>query len=967
MTYTGNPIPVMNASLWPASAKRVGCFALFGCFTVLSQAQNTLVLERGRHHAVVQETRPETNLLGEVTQCISQYTILENGLNYWDAAAGQWAESQELFEVYPQGLVAKRGQYQVVVAPNVNSSGAVDLLTPDLLRLRGNCLGLAWYDAATGTAVWLATVRNTVAELLSPNFNQVVFRDSFEGAIKADLIYSYRKGSFEQDLVIREISAGPPSAFGLADETSRLIVVTEWLDPPEPQIAKHIWKSETDAARRAQMLEPDLTDETLSFGADMQMILGKAFPLEDPSTTATSTTKGIPVFKSWRHLDAQVRDILLEAVEYPAIKTYLDNLPQTAVVQAKALPQGKLEDVLPPPRSEEVVTEPPRVASQPYVETGVVIDYVVVVSQATYNFLSGTTYLVQGAVTISQSTTIQSASYIKFATNAELILQGSITTPSSGQAAAILTSRNDDWVGETLSVGTLNYYYANPALSIYLANAGTVLNNLEIRYAKTAIDYYSASPQTIQNSKFVNCTKGIGAYYTTVNVLNNTKCYVPTFTYNYGSATFIESGTVTACGEVNTTHAVYNQYETEIAINPANPNNIVLFAISEAGGLYKAYSMDGGATWTTNGYHYPDNLTDPSVAFDRFGNLYLAYMTGIIPRYVQLDLSIDGGANFSPKATFNPGTDLDFPKVRAGPGVVPAEECVWLACTGPFPNPPAIGGWGAHVLGLNNIGNFFGPFVISGPSRNVMDLAIGPSGEVVAVYQDLASAPPSSIYMSVNTAGINQASFTSEQLVTTTSVLDRYHIDALPTKGINAAPGLAWDRTGEPTARLYFIYTDLSAGGANNTDVFLRWTDNPTAPSPTWSQRKKINDDSGVESQFFPRVAVDQTTGKLAVSWYDCRSDPGLHRKTEFFATISKDRGAIFLPNIRVSGGQSDAHLVTWLPGAKVRDYGDYTGLAFHAGFFVPAWADNSNSTANQPNPDGTAKFDIYIKKVSAP
>src|SRR5439155_707803 len=109
---------------------------------------------------------------------------------------------------------------------------------------------LAWYDAANGTAVWLASVRNTVAELLPPNFNQVVFRDCLDGAFTGDLIYTYRKGSFEQDVVIREISAGPPSAYGLSDETSRLIVLSEWLQPPAPQVAQHIWKTEADPIRR---------------------------------------------------------------------------------------------------------------------------------------------------------------------------------------------------------------------------------------------------------------------------------------------------------------------------------------------------------------------------------------------------------------------------------------------------------------------------------------------------------------------------------------------------------------------------------------------------------------------------------------------------------------------------------------------------------------------------------------------
>src|SRR5439155_26395637 len=44
-------------------------------------------------------------------------------------------------------------------------------------------------------------------------------------------------------------------------------------------------------------------------------------------------------------------------------------------------------------------------------------------------------------------------------------------------------------------------------------------------------------------------------------------------------------------------------------------------------------------------------------------------------------------------------------------------------------------------------------------------------------------------------------------------------------------------------------------------------------------------------------------------------------------------------------------------------DFGDYEGLAFYGGNFYPVWADNSNSTHD--NPDGTLhELDIYTAKV---
>ena len=36
----------------------------------------------------------------------------------------------------------------------------------------------------------------------------------------------------------------------------------------------------------------------------------------------------------------------------------------------------------------------------------------------------------------------------------------------------------------------------------------------------------------------------------------------------------------------------------------------------------------------------------------------------------------------------------------------------------------------------------------------------------------------------------------------------------------------------------------------------------------------RINDDATANSQFLPRIAIDNSTGNLGVSWYDSRNDP---------------------------------------------------------------------------------------------
>ncbi len=130
----------------------------------------------------------------------------------------------------------------------------------------------------------------------------------------------------------------------------------------------------------------------------------------------------------------------------------------------------------------------------------------------------------------------------------------------------------------------------------------------------------------------------------------------------------------------------------------------------------------------------------------------------------------------------------------------------------------------------------------------------------------------------------------------------------------------------------------------------------------------KINTDSTSNSQFFPRIAVDQTSGNVAVSWYDCRADPN-NVKTRSYAAVSSDGGATFFStNLQLETGQSDSTIIgyPYCTGdhewPNNNDYFDYTGLAFYGGYSYSAWAHNSTSIPG--NPDGTCGMDIYVAKV---
>ena len=78
--------------------------------------------------------------------------------------------------------------------------------------------------------------------------------------------------------------------------------------------------------------------------------------------------------------------------------------------------------------------------------------------------------------------------------------------------------------------------------------------------------------------------------------------------------------------------------------------------------------------------------------------------------------------------------------------------------------------------------------------------------------------------------------------------------------------------------------------------------------------------------------------------------------------------------NSRVSGtGKSNANLAYAALDSSRLDYGDYSDIAFQNGVFFSIWADNSNSTGDNPSETDPIcgctkqKFDIYTRKVIVP
>jgi len=447
----------------------------------------------------------------------------------------------------------------------------------------------------------------------------------------------------------------------------------------------------------------------------------------------------------------------------------------------------------------------------------------------------------------------------------------------------------------------------------------------------------------------------------------------------------IPAGALPANVDVSQRHL--NESEEAIAVNPTNPNNIVVFTNvghTEAGlaaGMFLGVSFDGGKTWSRRlvglgaGDPLGDTCCDPSLSFDRYGNLFMTYLYQVEDQ-VPIALSTDGGLSFNVIANISQA-NLPAKKARGDnrglfrfvdqPTIIAAENEVWVVFNAGGP----LVATGAPVTGLGKVGAFIPVEVVPGTNNCTYgDIMIGPSGQVMQACNLTESGQGGGkIFVNVDPDGLGPAGFGDRIFVTQTHVGGFDFIAPQPDRSVDAEVGLAWDRSGGAYAgRVYMVYTREQPNESDDTDVETRYSDDGGA---TWSPALQVNDDATTNSQFLPKISLDPTTGKLAVVWYDSRNDLGTggsgdtdgiaNDDAQFWGAFSPNGGASFTPNLQISAGTSNSR-----DSGNGIDYGDYSGLSFYRGVAHPAWSDNSNSTGD--NPDGALhQLDIYTAAVTAP
>lgn len=430
---------------------------------------------------------------------------------------------------------------------------------------------------------------------------------------------------------------------------------------------------------------------------------------------------------------------------------------------------------------------------------------------------------------------------------------------------------------------------------------------------------------------------------------------------------------VTPEAERNVSRLANYQNECAIKVNPTNTNQIVAACNNALGGLFFARSTDRGTTWIfpdadrtiADGDANQGNLAccDPNLAWDSFGNLYITYLGNA--NTIETLLSTDAGQTFAQLATF-PGNN-DQPSVVAENTTVGV--AVWIV----WNNGASMSARGAAATALGTVGAFGATQNIPGTANcSFGDVAVSPNGTAVQTCETPTGGQgPANILVNIDADGLGAGNFGAAIIATATNVGGFDRIPPQNVRSADAEAGLAFDRNplSPRFGRLYLVYTEEVVNEGNDTDILVRFSDNT---GTTWSAPVRVNDDPAVpvRSQFNPKISSNPLSGNIAVCWHDARNSATNDQMQEFCslavpppAAAPAPAAPVFFANVQVSAGTSQG-TGSSPPVAGQADiqYGDYAGLDYFQGRFHPIWADQSNSTGD--NPDGTTRWDAYSNRV---
>jgi len=405
--------------------------------------------------------------------------------------------------------------------------------------------------------------------------------------------------------------------------------------------------------------------------------------------------------------------------------------------------------------------------------------------------------------------------------------------------------------------------------------------------------------------------------------------------------------------------------ESDIRINFWDPKRIIAASNNDGdtGQQAQYWSTDGGATWgqsflplaTGDLFH-----SDPTVDWTSDGTAW-SMTIGINAEGTVLKMrsykSTDGGATWVFDDTFS------------GDQTYADKEMLWIdhSSASPFKNhiyvcwhngDPAFvnhrtgprGSWGKplRVSGPETRGTAIGCDVKTNGAGDAFVFwpATGSRGIVVAKSTDggVKWGTPTVIATTFDGYDIGIPAMDRRRLLIYVSGA------AYRTASLNMVYASWVDLSGEPGCKVSSDEPGLSLTSPCKSRV---WFSRSADGGVTWSASVMINNQRSNNDQFNQWMGVDDTTGRLAMIYYDTIGGPS-RKKTDVWYQTSADNGATWSAATKITTLQTNE------TGARAdiyNQYGDYNSLSIYAGRVFPSWTDRR----------GSGKEEIWTAPISEP
>ena len=419
--------------------------------------------------------------------------------------------------------------------------------------------------------------------------------------------------------------------------------------------------------------------------------------------------------------------------------------------------------------------------------------------------------------------------------------------------------------------------------------------------------------------------------------------------------------------------------EPMLAENPENPLQLAggsKFFTNPAKYAFQIgsyFSSDGGCTWTDGGllpgFADRGRVSDITMAYGPGGRVYalvLYLAKNFIESGIAVSTSTDGGRTFGqPVAIYDNSTGAVFgdkPWIAVDMSHGPRRGAVYVAWSYDTGAPCGYGNFCIQHLGFSRSldgGRTFAPVQFAEGSapfctNAVPGHATGDTRCDAVLGATPAVEPDGTLAIAYAyfdlTSGIQGHPLIATRLVVVTSrdggqtwtapvraVTIHDTPPVVPPDNYRAFPLPAFAADPSHSGRLYLAWMDQQQGQSNI--LVATSSDN----GQTWSAPLRVNDGpsgsgANADNASQPALAV-APDGVVSVTFFDARNDPTRYL-LDVYLTQSRDHGASFTPNVRVTTASSDPRTGTPRDEGGTLFFGDYQGLTADSAFVHPFWND---------------------------